>query len=577
MAAPPRDARGESPESLAAAHARTRRGSRLGLRRQLSALDRRMGEVYARLARSPEAVAARPLAAEWLLDNQHVIQEALQQVAESLPWRFHRELPVLTVGPPAGRTRVYALARALVERGDGHVELDVAPRFLAAYQELAPLSMGELWALPAMLRLVVLEDLVAEAERLFADAPTERAPSTEAADGFHRADAADRFDPAGAAGGADPSRIPVYVLGLRELATQDWRTFFEEASRVEALLRADPAGVYPRMDFATRDAYRKAVERIARDGDQRGGEGEEAVAQAALDLSSGRAGDGRRGHVGWWLVDRGRAELPARLGLRASLLSSLTQRITPRSVGLYLASVAFGAAALLAGALAYASRTDATALQTAVLLLVCVVPAMTVAVAYVNWIVTHAVGPRLLPKLDTDALDGERHRTVVVVPCVMTGVEDVRQQLRELEINYLGNASPLLSYALLVDLADAAFQHLPGDAALVEAARLGLEKLNERHRRPDGGPFHLLHRERRWNGCENLWMGWERKRGKLHEFNRLLLGRGDTTFVGDGRLPEPRTFRYVITVDADTFLPPTAALRPSAGTRSSSRGSRRCR
>jgi cyclic beta-1,2-glucan synthetase len=548
----------ETAEQDAASHALGYGQSGPGFRARVAALHRALKEVYLRLSIAPESPAARSHPGEWLLDNQHVVLEALRQAAEGLPRRFYRQLPRLTNGPLAGEPRVYAVARAILAISDGHVDLERAGRYLSAYQRVSPLSTGELWAFPIQLRLAVLEDLTDAAEWLARPSTGVRAdaaPETITADGALLADAlADERE--------DPARVSIAILGLRAIAAHDWKVFVEDASRVDQWLRQDPSGVYARMEFATRDNYRKAVERLAREMRRRDGAGEEAVARSAVELA--RAADPedvRRGHVGWYLVDEGRAELEAHLGARPALATAARRWLLRHAAGHYLGGIALVSFAVLAALLFWIAAHGAGAGQAGLLVLLAAVPAATIAVALVNWLVTHWLRPRLLPKLDLEEGIPPDLRTLVVVPCVLSSADEVRSLLEDLEVNYLANAGPHVSFALLSDFPDKAHQHLPTDNALLAETRSGIRALNARYGH-GGSPFHLFHRERRWSPGENRWMGWERKRGKLAELNRLLTGADDTSFVvHEGDESALEDVRYVITLDADTFLPPTAAAR----------------
>jgi cyclic beta-1,2-glucan synthetase len=562
----------EIAERHAASHAIGRRRGGPGIRRQVASLHRTLKEAYGRLSTDPESPPARSHAGEWLLDNHHVVLEALRQAEESLPRGYYRQLPKLTSGPLAGEPRVYAVATEVLAVSDGHVDLERAVRYLAAYQRVSPLSMGELWAFPTMMRLTVLEDLAEAAAQLAGlgvSRPVSLNAPTSPGDGagVQPDQTALQLEQLAAELGRqtweEPTSVSIAIIGLRALATHDWKAFFEAASRVEERLRDDPAGVYARMEFATRDSYRKAVERIARELPRPAGEAEEAVARAAVELArSAHAGEERRGHVGWYLVDGGRVGLEASLAARPGLASAARRWILRRGVPLYLSAIGLITCAGLVALCAFALARGGGPAHEAVLLLLSIVPAVTVAVGVVNWLVSHWVEPRLLPKLNLeDGIPGEL-RTIVVVPCVLSSAEEVRSLLEDIEVNYLANFDPSLSFALLSDLPDAAHQHLPTDNALVAEARAGIGSLNERYRAEGDRPFHLFHRERRWNAGENRWMGWERKRGKLEEFNRVLTGAAETSFVlHEGDADELSSIRYVITLDADTFLPPTAASR----------------
>lgn len=468
--------------------------------------------------------------AEWLLDNAYLIRDAQVQVRSDLPPRFYRELPVSAEGH--GEPRVSRIARAAVESGEGFVDLGVVEARLEALQDVSELESGEIWALPTFLRLAVLEDLVAAGEGA--------------------------IEPERIATSADESRIQDRVAAgvnsLRTFATHDWEQFFESVSRVEDILRRrDPAGVYGEMDFQTRDRYRKVVERVGR----RSGHDESEVARAAVELALRQ--DPRR-HVGFALEDV--AGLEAALGARAPWGVRARRWIDRRKPVFYFLGVALGTVLITWGILA-PLQGDAPLWLRIAALLVAVVPAHSVAVALANWIATRAVAPRPLPKLSPDHALSADTRTVVAIPALLSAAADIPHLARRMELNYEGNDHPHIRFALLTDHADAPRSTMPEDRELLDAAVASLEELNRRRvRRGLPGPFFLLHRRRRWNEREGVWMGWERKRGKLEELNRFLEGGADTTL--DCLVGEPEDLigsRFVVTLDADTVLPQGAAAR----------------
>uniref|UniRef100_UPI003F719BA3 hypothetical protein n=1 Tax=Shinella sp. TaxID=1870904 RepID=UPI003F719BA3 len=189
-----------------------------------------------------------------------------------------------------------------------------------------------------------------------------------------------------------------------------------------------------------------------------------------------------------------------------------------------------------------------------------VIPASDLATAFVQRMSARLSRPRRLPRLDLEHGIPEEGRTMVIVPTLFGNVDAVGDLLAHLEVQALGNADPRLHFAVLSDFTDADAEHLPGDEAILAAARAGIAELNARHGRDRQDRFYLFHRDRLWNDKESRWMGWERKRGKIEEFNRLLRGATDTSFhhvVGDRSvLPD---VRYCLTLDSDTRLPRDAA------------------
>ncbi len=473
-------------------------------------------------------------ASEWLLDNGHVLRQALRQVRGDLPQRYWRDLPVVRAAGGGVVPRAHAIAAAIVETSGPHVDLGLASRYLAAYQGTRPLRIGELWAVPALLRLVTLETLARATAR---DAP---------------------WPP-------DEARVAGCILGLRALDQADWRLFVESLSLAEAELRRDPAGVHALQDFDTRDRYRHEVENLAR----RSGRTEEDVAAAAVaaavaaaaDAADARAEAGPETHVGWHLAGGGRPAFERALGVRPTL-SERTARLTPSAgAALYLAIVALltaaGTAAVALG------LSDGPTWRTVLAAAAAVLPCSAIAVSIVHWLAAELVRPRVLAKLRLRDGIPDEHRTLIAVPALLASAQEVRSLVRRIETTYLGNSAPGLRLALLTDLADAPAEHVPGDDAVVRAAREAVRRLNERYGQGGDGPFLLLHRERRFHAGDGVWMGWERKRGKLRELNQVILGAESAAkfAVVEGDAAWLRDVRYVITLDADTTLPPQAARR----------------
>lgn len=539
--------------------------------------------------------------AEWLIDNYHVVADALREVQEDLPRTYYRELPKRLDGPMAGLPRVYELAVALIAHTDAALDEATITRFVQAYQQVAVLTIGELWAVPIMLRAALLENLrrlgeqilstwqdrsdaSREAERLLAanDQAMPVVPPLRS-DAFavqlltalreHGAPAGhlvERVTQALPEPGTSPADLLARenhrqasnqlsvgnsVTSLRLLSALDWHVFFEKTSLVEAALRDDPAGAYARQEFASGDRYRRAVEQLAR-GSERP---ELEVARRAIHAAEAARAEGApRDHVGYYLVGEGRRRFARELGYRAPLRGAFTRAILHYPRLAYFAAVGLLTLLLYAGMLAGAGSAG-WALP---VLFLALLPASDLAIALVHFLVTQIVPPRVLPRLEFKDGVPVDAATFVVMPSMLLRPESAQSLFERLEIHYLANPDANLYFALLTDFADAPAERMPEDESYLQAAIEAARLLNERYAR--GGParFYLFHRRRLWNPGEGCWMGWERKRGKLAEFNRLLRGARDTSFtVTTGNLEALPRIHYVITLDADTQLPGGAARR----------------
>lgn len=599
------------------------RQHRLSPRSASDALLARLADNEVILISSCEMLTAATLssrrvtpAAEWLLDNYYLVEEQIRTAQKHLPKGYSRELPRLATGPSAGLPRVYDIALETISHGDGRVDSESLSRFVASYQTVMPLTLGELWAIPIMLRLALIENLRRVASRVmahwndrnlandWADRMAETAEQDPKSVVLTVADMARSAPPMTSAFVAELARrlqgqsaalaLPLTWIehllaesglsierlvqmdaqqqaaeqvsisnsfgSLRLLSATDWRDFVESMSIVEQVLREDPPGVYGAMDFATRDHYRHAVERLARNSRR----SEEAVARAAIELAKAKAtpnpANDIQGHVGFHLVDKGLPELERHIAARVTLAERWQRLLRRAPLCFYLGPVAL-LAILFALPFLDAARNNGLH---GYLLALLVVPALLMtsrlAIGLVNWLVTLTVPPSVLPRLDyTDGIPTEA-RTLVVIPTLFGSVQDIEDLTEGLEVRFLANRDANLHFALLTDFMDAAAEVLEQDAALLSLARERIEGLNRKYPDAAADRFFLFHRARRWNPAEQVWMGYERKRGKISELNALLRGVGLERFaLIVGRTAVLWQVQYVITLDTDTQLPRDAA------------------
>jgi cyclic beta-1,2-glucan synthetase len=587
---------------LAAEHRETGGG---GPRRELLArLDRnadRLEHIYKKLSEEGFTPKPETSSEEWLRDNHYVVRVQLLEIRRNLPRKYYEELPTLTGGRWRRYPRVYVFARNFVTHTAGRFDQESLRRFADAYQDVTPLTIGELWAIPIMLRLALVENLCAlagetlrsrqerEAARKFASKllstpdktqpPLHLAAKTSATfvveilhnlrDQSVASTTAWRWLQARLnARGQSPDEvlraeqqreaidqlsIANIINTMRVLSALDWPTFVEGVSRVERILRRDPAGAYTDMDRPTRDRYRKSVEQLSR----RSGIDELEVAERAVGFAEAAqqqhpAAD-RRHHVGYYLISRGRFELEKALRYFPTVSERLGRLLFRHPAIAYLGSVALTTVAFEASLLLYAHNNGASIWMMALVALVTILPVSELAVSFLNTVLTTIIPPRPLPKLALTSGIPDHLRTIVAVPTILSSEARVRELVDALEVRSLANHDENLRFALLSDFVDADAETAPGDQALVDLAIELITALNVQH---GAERFYLLHRSRRWNGSEGRWMGWERKRGKLHEFNRLLRGAEDTSFaVQIGNVELLRSMRYVITLDSDTDLP----------------------
>jgi cyclic beta-1,2-glucan synthetase len=558
-------------------------------------------------------------AAEWLLDNYHLVEAQIREIRDDLPVGYYRQLPKLAEGPFAGYPRVFGLAWAFVAHTDSHFDPAALRRFIAAYQRVQPLTIGELWAVAITLRIVLIENLrrladqitvgrrartdaQALANRLLASGQQRSAleidiatrqpgplseifaaqlakrlrdqdPRTTPALGWleerlrlQGTSVGEVVEHAHQRQGASNVTVRNVITSMRLISDIDWAELFESVSLVDERLRSGSA--FAAMDFATRNLYRSAIEQLARGS----AFSELDIAGHALhacDGAPGRAAGAaqaeRVADPGYHLIAEGRPALERAIGFKPPLRLAFTRLSVRLGMAGYVAAILLAATLLLMLSLWAVWGPGVEVGWLALIALAAFVPATDVATALVNRIAGWSVGAVALPGLALREGVPSSLRTLVAVPTLLTSEADLLEQIERLEVHHLSGAGGDLAFALLADGLDADQEVVEGDAQLVAVANGAVAELNRRYGPgPAGGPrFFMLHRRRIFNAGEGKWMGWERKRGKLHELNRLLRGATDTSFVApseaEGRLPAG--VRYVITLDADTRLPRDAALR----------------
>jgi hypothetical protein len=453
----------------------------------------------------------KSVAAAWLVEHHSFLQFQIRETRRSLQRSYLRSLPKMEAGTSAGEFRIYRIAANYATESNGSIDAASIAQFGETLSKERSLKLGELWAFAAMLRFVLIERLCAALEN-------------------------------------EPV-VSSSIKSLRALELISWCDFVESVSAVEGVLRHDPADVYARMDFATRDRYRHTLENFARKSRRP----EEEVASLAVESAThGDASPAR--HVGHYLIGPGARQFKKRIGFHPSLGDSITSFRERHPSVVYIASIL-----LLTSLILIAFRWFAGPFSWWIALLL-LIPISQAAIEMVNTLVSRLIPPRVLPSMDfTDGIP-EDCKTMVVVPTLLLSPANVAKLLEDLEIRYLANRDANLYFALLTDFQDAAERETLNDSVL-EVCVDGIQKLNRRYGNEASNPFYLFHRPRQWNNAERKWMGYERKRGKLNDLNKLLLGRGNyfETVIGDMSLL--LAIRYVITLDTDTQLPRDTASK----------------
>ncbi|MBY0544022.1 MAG: glycosyltransferase family 2 protein, partial [Gammaproteobacteria bacterium] len=601
--------------TLAQSHQLAKKLTKRVLLRRLADSEKVLINVCRILTNSTAAGNYLSPAGEWLLDNYALIEEQIYTIKRHLPKGCEKDLPQLVSSHAQGRyPRIYGIAVQIIGHGDGHWCIDSLSRFVNAYQQVTPLTLGELWVFPMMLCLAIIEHLSCVSKQValncnahnLADHWADKIIEVAADDSnklvFVIADMArcelsmtDTFIAEltrrlqGAALALPLSWVDLQlaekgvtleellqtenkrqavnqltisnsIASLRRISELDWREFVELMSVVEHALYKDPTATYSHMDFTTRDRYCNVIQSLANASSK----SEIDVAEAAIQLATAAADNdksnaidhAKRSHVGYYFIDAGLPQLQQALNVHCSLWEKLQRWIGQHSLLFYLGFITLIALGVTGGLLFKANQIPINALWLVILALAIVLCASQLAVTLVNWGAMLLVKPHPLPKMNFKKGVPLEFRSLVVVPTMLGGVAQIASLVDALEVHFLGNRDNYLHFALLTDFNDAPHEHMPNDAALLALAQERIMALNRLYCRENEDIFFLLHRPRCWNASEQVWMGYERKRGKLSALNDLLRGNIQTHFsLIVGRTDILASVKYVITLDTDTQLP----------------------
>ncbi|HCS19717.1 MAG TPA: cyclic beta 1-2 glucan synthetase, partial [Bacteroidetes bacterium] len=551
-------------------------------------------------------------AGEWLIDNFYLIEEHIRIAKIHFPKGYSENLPQISDNTSTGLTRVYSIVLHIISHSDGRVDIESLSRFIQAYQSVSFLKLGELWAIPIMLRLALIENLRRVAVRLaidkidsnladywarkmsetaehtpknlillLADMARSNPPMVSAfvseftrqlrgkgpdlalalswierqlfENGLSTAELVNEENQKQA---ADQVSMSNSIGSLRLLDAIDWREFVEGQSVVENILREDRNNVYALMDFSTRDRYRHVVEHLAHKSNLSEPDVARLAISLALEADANSVSNQEHTHVGYYLIGNGIDELKLRASVRESFFLRAQHACRKQGLGIYIGSIVLLSLLISIGIFFRVRIVTSNEVLLAVLTLLTFIAVGQLAISVVNFISTLIVKPRLLPRLDFSKHIPETAKTLVIIPSMLGSFEEAEDLIESLEVRYLANRNENLHFGLLTDFPDALQETLPSDQPLLSQVKRAIEALNKKYGRVNNDLFYLFHRPRQWNPRETRWMGYERKRGKIEDLNALLRGSGTEKF--SFILGEPSIFpaiRYVITLDADTQLP----------------------
>jgi len=545
------------------------------------------------------------LSAEWLLDNMYVVEGSIDEVQRNLPKKFYHDLPRISAGLFAGYPRIYLIATEIVKGASARLTRDNIIEFTTHYQTVQPLTIGELWALPLMLRLRLVEwiqslaihvdrrmregeiarfwgnrllyaarrepkrlnDFLAELKKdqknpsyHFAEELLDHLFDEETVIPLVRNWLEEYFqktidDVVREEQNYEATEQVVFssaIVSLISLSQLCWRDIFEILSPVDAILKKDPINVYSAMDFPTRNRYRDVIELLARYSKT----SQVDVANEAIQLAS-KGSNHAEQHVGYYLIDCGRAALQKSIQYKPPFAKRVRQLVLTHPKSTYFGGIGLITLLLEVSLVLICFKFNMSWLQTLLFGALALLPFSELAVQFMHRFLTTILHSHALPKMLYEHGIPKACKTLVVVPMMWVNEKVIKNEIERLEIRYLANTDPALCFSLFGDFTDASQQHMPEDENLTGLAHKGLQDLENKYGK---GRFFLFYRGRSWSQCENAWIGEERKRGKLEDLNCFLMGEPlEQNILHFGEKEQLNGTVFVITLDADTQLPKSKA------------------
>ncbi|KAA8669438.1 cyclic beta 1-2 glucan synthetase [Clostridium sp. WLY-B-L2] len=550
--------------------------------------------------------------AEWLLDNLYLIKKEYKDIKANMTESYYRNLPVIKEGIMKGYPRIYYIAKEMLSHTYGAVDEDTIEDFINSYEENKVLKNSELWALPVMIRIALLQNIsnitdsivFMQKERNRAEVVAERIMNSgknvneeieklkrekirftsHFTEKFIRVlrdnfigyievynwidEELDKEDSSvKRMVNIDHQKQGIYqvlmensIKGIREVCGLNWKENFERLSYVERILKKDPAGIYSKMDFCSKDYYRHRIEKLSKAINVP----ESFIAKKAVECAGEALETAKKyeKHVGYYLIDSGTYCLKKKIKSSGEEYREVDFKIANNMTpNFYIGSIVLGTIfldVLVSGINFYFENLPLW--KYIIEMLVLLIPSSEIFISIFNWSINKLSEPRFIPKIEFKQGIPEEFSTAVVIPTLTSKAHRMKELIGNLEVYYLANKEKNLYFVLLEDFKDSTEKEDYKDKIIVDTALDEIKKLNEKYGEQGKDKFYFLSRCREYNEREKKWMGWERKRGKLMEFNALIRGDKTTSYdIVSGDIGNLYKVKYVITLDADTILPKDTA------------------
>ena len=540
-------------------------------------------------------------AGEWILDNLYVIEETVKIIQRELTLKKYMNFPGIANGNYEGFARVFVLASEIIAYTDSNIKKENLEDYLRSYQNKKTLSMDEIWSIGIFLQIAIIENIAkicraiysSQMQKLKAESIVERLIENKdrherkfgkilfkvgnntrysfieymsyilkryGRKGYTFLNVLKETVEMSGTTISDVIKKEHYdialkkvlvgngITSIKEIQRLNFLDIFEKINGVEELLKKDPAGVYEHMDYKTKEYYRMKIKEIATSTNI----SEIYIAKKIISLADEKDADTKQSHIGYYIIDEGINDLYNLLGYKNNKKMKVKDKVK-----LYIFGI-FGIATVLSLIMAFALEIQHLSWpMLLVSFIVFFIPSTEVATQIIQWILSKIVKPKIIPKLDMQNGIPKAYSTMVVVPTIIDNEKKTKELIHNLEVFYLANKSKNIYFTLLGDCSQSNKQELPEDDDIINIGIEETKKLNEKYKTNKDEPdiFNFIYRKRVWNKKQNKFLGWERKRGMLTQFNEFLLGKPQEDFrvntFDNSVIPK---IKYVITLDADTEL-----------------------
>jgi len=536
-------------------------------------------------------------AGEWLLDNYYIIEETYRTIKKELSLKKYTNFVGIQNGEYEGFARIYVLASEIVGYTDGRIDGDKLKSFLNAYQNKKTLGMEEIWNISVFLNISLIEkirnvcdkvyfvqiqkykvesiierlvenkqdeDLVYKRHVENSKLPFSKEPFIEylsyRLNGYGKKSVPylkildEQVEKTGTTIGEIIKKehfdialkklsIGNCIKSIKDIQRINFTAIFEKINGVEEILKKDPANVYSKMTYKTKEYYRNKIKELSKKTEI----SEIYITSKALELANKNSKDEKKSHIGYYIIDKGLTDLKKELNIKENFLSDLKQREK-----LYIGIIIILTSIFTLLTTTLFINVAQNLILSILFLIFSFIPISEIVIKFTQYILSKNVKPKLIPKLDfTDGIPKD-YSTMVIMPTILKSKENVQEYLEKLEVYYLANKSENIFFTLLGDCATSSKEVENYDLEVIETGKEIIQKLNKKY---GENIFNFIYRKRLWNSKENNFLGWERKRGLITEFNQFLLGKKENTFKYNSFLnKEIQDIKYIITLDSDTNL-----------------------